>query len=263
MEKITPIYASYWWGGYFLYLGRLDDITEHGHHALQLMLNREGLFQFSVNGSIIECGGAIIAPDCSHRLLSSNDSQIHVWIERESSVARAIAKQHLAKESVKILEGTLLQNMRGCIDSPGNFLGSCEEAHAFYRNLVSELGGYSGQGEEEIDPRIEAVMNLLKEKYLSQKLSITEIARHACLSESRLIHLFTKQVGIPLRRYVLWLRLSTAIRMAIQGTSLTEAAHAAGFADSAHFSRTCRSMYGISPSDCHNTPFIQVNSCFS
>ena len=262
MEKISPIYASYWWGGYFLYLGRFDDVTDHGHHALQLMLNREGLFQFSVNGSIIECGGAIIAPDCSHRLLSSNDSQIHVWIERESSVARAIAKQHLAKESVKILEGTLLQKLRACIDSPGNFLG-CEKAHDLYRKLVSELGGYSGQREEEIDPRIEAVMNLLQEKYLSEKLSITEIARHACLSESRLIHLFTKQVGIPLRRYVLWLRLSTAIRMAIQGTSLTEAAHAAGFADSAHFSRTCRSMYGISPSDCHNTPFIQVNSCFS
>jgi AraC-like DNA-binding protein len=265
MEKITPKYASYWWGGYFLYLGRFDDITEHGHHALQLILNREGLFQFSMNGSIIECGGAIIAPDCSHRLLSSNDSQIHVWIERESSVARAIAKQHLAKESVKILEGTLLQNMRGCIDSPGNFLGSCEKAHDLYKKLVSELDGYSRQAEEAVDPRIQAVLNLLREKLLLEKVTIAQLARHACLSESRLIHLFTKQIGIPLRRYVLWQRVLTAMRLIAHGKlSLTEAAHHAGFADSAHLSRTYRSMFGLTLSHCFNiSRFVQVNSCFS
>lgn len=263
MEKIIPKYCSYWWAGHFMYLGRFDDITEHMHHALQVILNREGVFQFSMNGSVMECGGAIIGPDCRHQLLSSNDSQIHLWIERESAVAGAIAKQHLAKEDVKILEGTLLKRLRGCIDSPDNVLGSCDEARGLYRRLVSELGGYSGHLEETIDPRIQAVMKLLREKYLSEKLSIAEIAHHACLSESRLIHLFTKQVGIPLRRYVLWLRLSTGIRLAVQGKSLTEAAHSAGFADSAHFSRTCRSMYGISPSDCHNSRFIQVNSCWS
>ena len=263
MKKITPLYASYWWGGYYLYLGRFDDINDHGHHALQIMLNREGLFQFSMNGSIMECGGAIIASDRSHRLLSSNDSQIHVWIERESSVARAITKQHLAKDNFKILDGDLLLRLRSCTDSPDNILGSCEKAHNLYVKLVSELGGYSGCSEEEIDPRIQSVMKLLQDKYLSQKLSITEIARHVNLSESRLIHLFTKEVGIPLRRYVLWLRLSTAVRMAVQGNTLKEAARVACFADAAHFSRTCRSMFGISPSDCHNTPFIQVNSCFS
>jgi AraC-like DNA-binding protein len=33
-----------------------------------------------------------------------------------------------------------------------------------------------------------------------------------------------------------------------RGVSLTTAAHAAGFADSAHFSRTFRAMLGIAPS---------------
>ncbi|MFC9966750.1 AraC family transcriptional regulator [Nocardia ignorata] len=34
-----------------------------------------------------------------------------------------------------------------------------------------------------------------------------------------------------------------------EGGSLTEAAHAAGFADSAHLTRTCRELIGITPTE--------------
>lgn len=37
------------------------------------------------------------------------------------------------------------------------------------------------------------------------------------------------------------------------GSSLTEAAHAAGFADSAHFSRTFRRMFGVAPASLRMT----------
>jgi AraC-like DNA-binding protein len=78
-----------------------------------------------------------------------------------------------------------------------------------------------------------------------------------------LIHLFTEQIGIPLRRYVLWLRLMTAVQFAVQGESLTEAAHRAGFSDSAHLCRTFRRMYGITLSGLvKNSQFVQVISCF-
>jgi AraC-like DNA-binding protein len=35
------------------------------------------------------------------------------------------------------------------------------------------------------------------------------------------------------------------------GGSLTDAAHEAGFADSAHLSRTFRRMFGVAPSSLH------------
>ena len=54
--------------------------------------------------------------------------------------------------------------------------------------------------------------------------------------------------GLPLRRYVLWLRLRDVLLSLAEGASLTEAAHAAGFADSAHMSRTFRDMFGVRPS---------------
>jgi AraC-like DNA-binding protein len=58
-------------------------------------------------------------------------------------------------------------------------------------------------------------------------------------------HLFVEQTGLPFRTYLLWLRLTKAVAVFAGGGSLTEAAHEAGFSDSAHFSRTFRRMFGL------------------
>ena len=65
------------------------------------------------------------------------------------------------------------------------------------------------------------------------------------LSPSRLRHLFVEQTGLAFKTYVLWLRLQRALRAYADGANLTEAAHAAGFADSAHFSRTFKRTFGL------------------
>ena len=67
------------------------------------------------------------------------------------------------------------------------------------------------------------------------------------LSASRFAHLFKKVVGVPVRRYVLWLKMRRALDLAIGGDSLTTAALSAGFSDSAHLSRSVRAMMGIAP----------------
>jgi len=266
MEKEFLKYCGYFWAGHFLYLGRCPANSEHMHYALQVIVNREGLFRLRRGESSIECGGAVIGPGRPHQLFSPSDchSWIHLLIDHEAEVAKTIARRHLGEGGVKILDGALLERLRGCIDTPGNFLGSCGEAHDVYRKLVTELDGYAGHTGEAIDPRIQDAMDLLKEKYLTQKVAIAELARHVCLSQSRLMHLFTGQVGIPIRRYVLWLRLMTAVQFAVKGKSLTEAAHSAGFSDSAHLCRTFRRMYGITLSGLvKNSQFVQVISCFS
>ena len=69
----------------------------------------------------------------------------------------------------------------------------------------------------------------------------------ACLSEGRFLHVFSEQVGIPWRRYLLWRRLLGAVAHTAMGYSLTEGAHFAAFADAAHFSKTFKAMFGLSP----------------
>ncbi len=99
-----------------------------------------------------------------------------------------------------------------------------------------------------IDPRVQlAIERLLADP--SANASLAELAAAAGLSESRLAHLFRRDVGIPMRQYRLALRMEEAATQIALGASLTEAAHAAGFSDSAHFCRICRRMYGGAPSD--------------
>ena len=65
------------------------------------------------------------------------------------------------------------------------------------------------------------------------------------LSPSRLRHLFVEQTGLAFKTYLLWLRLVRALEIYAEGRSLTESAHAAGFSDSAHFSRIFKRTFGL------------------
>lgn len=80
---------------------------------------------------------------------------------------------------------------------------------------------------------------------LDGKVRALEIAAQVQLSLSQLERLFATHIGLPVRRLVRWRRLRLALVLALAGKSLTTAAHEAGFADSAHFSRVMREMFGV------------------
>ncbi len=73
----------------------------------------------------------------------------------------------------------------------------------------------------------------------------SEVAQSLALSESRFLHLFSEELGIPWRPYLLWCRMICAVRAILNGDSATDAAHLAGFSDSAHLSRTFRKTFGM------------------
>ena len=94
------------------------------------------------------------------------------------------------------------------------------------------------------DPRLERALAAL-DQHLAGKVSAQALAQAAHLSLSQLERLFAHQLGLPVRRLVLWRRLRIALHLALAGGTLTEAAHGAGFADSAHFSRTMKQLFGV------------------
>jgi AraC-like DNA-binding protein len=87
---------------------------------------------------------------------------------------------------------------------------------------------------------------MLREQ-LADSIPLQRIASAVHLSPDRFRHLFVAETGVTFRAYLLWLRLERSLTAYIAGESLTDAALTGGFADSAHFSRTFRKMFGIAP----------------
>ena len=84
--------------------------------------------------------------------------------------------------------------------------------------------------------------------HLALPLRLKDVADRVHLSPGRFRHLFVAQTGTSFRAWLLWARAAAAIEAAAGGLSWTDAAQGAGFADAAHFTRTCRRTFGIAPS---------------
>jgi AraC family transcriptional regulator of arabinose operon len=95
------------------------------------------------------------------------------------------------------------------------------------------------------DCRVNRLHEMLRE---NPACSLTELARELRLSYTGTSHCFSRAVGLPLRSYRLWLKYFIAADLRQRGGTLTKIAHAAGFTDSSHLSRTWQASYGLSPS---------------
>jgi len=134
--------------------------------------------------------------------------------------------------------------------------GDAVAAQAFVDDLIGQPSN-TRSGE---DALISQVCTLVRQR-LDGRITLAGLAAAAHRSPSRLAHRFRAATGVPLRRYVLWCRLRAAAQAAMRGSSLTEAAHEAGFADSAHLSRTFRATFGIAPSFLFERGRLSVTFC--
>ena len=97
-----------------------------------------------------------------------------------------------------------------------------------------------------IDHRVQAVIHKINSPN-DMLLSINRLAQQVHLSTSRLSHLFSEEVGIPIKQYLLWRKLYHAGSLIAKGELIAEAA-AASFTDAAHFTRQFTKTFGLPPS---------------
>jgi AraC-like DNA-binding protein len=96
--------------------------------------------------------------------------------------------------------------------------------------------------------RVDARLVRALAAFESEGPSVADAAAEVGLSEIRQTHLMTDTLGAPPRVWRSWFRLRRALHEAmLGGANLTQAAHRAGFADSAHLTRTCKQLTGVRP----------------
>ncbi len=259
-DRRVPPDRFYLWTGSALFLGTLEDASSHAHHALQVAIGINGTFILETPEKAFECRSVVISPDQVHRFRGRGGEQAIILLDTESTVAQRIQAAVCRDGGVSEVDSTLLhtyiEQLRASIDKPSD----CDRMKGLCRRMLSELAGESSKSLPR-DPRIQMALDFMKCQS-ELKAPLRAVADAAGISEGRLIHLFKEQIGIPIRRYLLWLRILHAIGNLFGNVSLTTAAHNAGFADSAHFTRTFRRTFGITPSQLFkNSQFVQVITC--
>ena len=231
-----------------LLIGRdVGVVPVHAHYAIQVAFGAEpGLcFRPADDAPWTAYDGAVIASRQPHGMDGTRTSANAVlFVEPETRAGRAIAERYL-EAGIAALPDGCLADVRPALFAAWRARSGPAVAAAAARVVGALAGGVEPSVVS--DPRILRAVAWVN-AHLDAPLTLEEVAAEACLSPSRFRHLFVAETGMALRPYILWRRFLHVWALVSGGASLSQAAHAAGFADAAHLSRTSRRIFGFPPS---------------
>ena len=213
--------------------------ARHRHHCVQLLMALRGaLLVRSGEEGWRKCGAVWVRPDATHEVDARGSTLLIGFISAESDMGAALSAR---------IDGAIACVPAGQVARWRAVLGPAPSDARTERWLTEFVP--RGRGVE-IHAGVRRVLSHLQgPPAVLEDLSLKTLAGIACLSPSRFMHAFTESVGVPVRPYILWLRLQRAACDLNNGASVTSAAHRAGFSDAAHLTRTFRRMLGATPSD--------------
>lgn len=215
-------------GGWMVYAGPLGPTGTHRHHAVQVVCSPHGVAVLDGQGNRLEAPSMVVPADAEHSLDAAGQYGAVAYLDPLTV--------DLDGEAVEIET-----------DLPGLPVGGFEEVGAAGRWAASVTSACGGRPKSRVSDLVDEAMSETRRR-LPGTVRLHDLSTSLGFATSTLTHRFTAEAGIPFRRWVLWERLQLAARSVSDGANLTTAAHAAGFADSAHLNRTFRRMFGITPS---------------
>lgn len=234
------------WQGCSLRIGKSTSVTDtHAHHAIQISLALDGSFQLKGSDEKWKkCTGAFIPPHYVHALASTESVPGTIFVEPELYEGR-ILLDLFGTERIRSIPRDMATSAISLLRDAYGSTGDDTKLLDAAREVVHILTAGT-EPRRVVDPRILQAIELLSER-LHRPIKQDEIAEAVFLSPSRFRHLWVVETGMPFRPYVLWMRLQRVLADWMNDESLTNAAHAAGFSDLAHMSRTFKRMFGMSP----------------
>lgn len=224
--------------GAVLYRGTGGDADVHAHHAVQVVVSLDEPFLLELDGDVRHTSAVVVPSGVPHRLRCSSRNLLLMLVEPFGPRGRGldlVGKRCRAGEFDPALVRAVAER-----SDESNPVAAIDR-------LIRVVTPEAPQRPAALSEPVRSALRYL-ERNSGSRPTLAQAAAEAHISPSRLTHTFTREMGIPFRRYVVWVRLRNAAERVAQGDNLTQAAVAAGFSDSSHLSRVFKSNFGLSPS---------------
>ena len=236
------IFSNKDWG---VFVGTFKKNKQHQHFAIQLSLGLEYELELKeANSKKIKGDSFLIKSNIPHQL-ACKGNQILFLINPLSSLGHYLLNyikedfQPFSHEMITEIRTIALKLLRQEVTCTvfvaqldvvlNQFICACENHSSF------------------IDERIKVALNFISQ-HEDRVIPAKELSEIVCLSESRFLHLFKKEVGLTYRRAQLWNRVAKSI-LDLKTKSVTEVAYHYGFSDSSHYNKIVNQTFGFSPKE--------------
>jgi AraC-like DNA-binding protein len=241
MRQFHPFHSQLYLGkGRALYCGPLQHLEAHVYGAPVLHVGIYGPFRMMLgDGTWRSHRAAIVPPGLRHALDVAGGVHGKLFVETDSPSASAFRRRFPYRRGAvtDLNDPETVEIFRWIFeDDP--------QQEAVERRL--DLLFAPGPEETHLDPRIQKIVELIRNEP-DRNYSQGELAASLGLSPSRLLHLFSEQVGVPYRRFRMWKRLMLSFELLHDQDNMTLAALDSGFADATHFSHAFRDTFGVNP----------------
>jgi len=248
----------FFWLGRSLYIGPAGTTDVHAHHALQIALALDGVLRVRdpEQDAWVSADFIAVRPDAPHQL--DHDGRLLGLLYVDPELHGLKAGSLPAVSAVRGEGPGLREGLLACWRGDSGVDEARRWSDAIQRLALPEA---QTRNATRSDPRVALVVEAIQAAG-GHTPGLTALAQSAGLSRSRLGHLFREEVGLSITRYALWVRLCIGVESLGSGRGVSEAAHAAGFADHAHFTRTFRRMFGVAPAQIAAGEFVKVEPLF-
>ena len=249
MSALTGDVELYMWDGGCAFVGSSSARTAlHSHQAIQIVFGTDGAIRLSpaAAGPWTTCRLGIVASRQPH-IMDATDVSLGVvmFIEPETPEGRALAARCLATGFASLDPAVAAPALTELFEGFVARRGEAAVIQSARRTVTLLTDGVAPR--QATDDRIVRALAWIN-AHIRLPISLDAVAGAVFLSPGRFRHLFVAEMGIGLRPYILWRRFMRTWGMIMDGATISKAAHDAGFADAAHFTRTSNRMIGVSPS---------------
>lgn len=237
----------YVWDDRFLYItpGMTSGITQRHTVTLLVSLDGGGFTLGDTAGRTTRYQAALVGHNIARSLETPDSPLLSLNFDPQSYEFHTLSA-FLGDQSVRavILEDTALNPDE--INAVGQ--GTLDKASLFRltTRLARALSGYRPL-RIPMDMRTLHLARKIKEE-LPLVSTTAELAQQVGLSPDRLTHLFSENLGLSIKSYILWARMRRSVELIGRQESLSNIALEVGFSDSAHLARTFRQFFGLPPS---------------